>query len=214
MKFLQLALTLLCIATSGGPSRVTLISLSKAAYMQAAKQVIVTKPHITFPVRKKDGRLVIPTAKGSKVFKDVVIDAAAVRNGHSESELTTYNYLGYIAELKSHLIQVQYYEIAQWLLIDAQGRQMELWGAPVFSPDLKRIAAVCEGIEYGGGQPNIIQLLELQNGVLREVWKLEPENWEPTRIGWTSATTLVLSKEMWTEKSQGNTFTYAKLVIK
>ena len=108
---------------------------------------------------------------------------------------------------------MQYYETAQWLLIDISGRQIELWGEPLFSPDLRHIVATCMGIEYGGGQPNMLQLLELRNGMLWQVWTLEPKIWEPYRIKWLSSTSLVLSKEMWTGKNPGSTFTYAKLTI-
>ena len=108
---------------------------------------------------------------------------------------------------------MQYYETTQWLLIDTSGQQLDLWGEPLFSPDLRHIAATCMGIEYGGGQPNILQLLELHNGVLRQVWELEPKTWEPYRIKWLSPTTLLLSKEMWTGQNPGSTFTYAKLTI-
>ena len=127
--------------------------------------------------------------------------------------MTTYTYLGYLVDFKCHLIRVQYYETAQWLLIDISGRQIELWGEPLFSPDLRHIVATCMGIEYGGGQPNMLQLLELRNGMLWQVWTLEPKIWEPYRIKWLSSTSLVLSKEMWTGKNPGSTFTYAKLTI-
>jgi len=112
---------------------------------------------------------------------------------------------------KCHLIQVQYYETTQWLLVDGTGQQLDLWGEPIVSPDRHYIIAICMGIEYGGGQPNIVQLVALQNGVLRHVWSLEPKTWEPYRICWISPDELVISKEMWTEKSQGTAFTYSKL---
>ncbi|MDB5235847.1 MAG: hypothetical protein JWR44_2840 [Hymenobacter sp.] len=111
------------------------------------------------------------------------------------------------------MVQVQHYETTQWLLIDALGKQIELWGAPLFAPDKKHLVAICAGIEYSGGQPNIIQLLEVEKGGLRLVWKLEPESWEPARISWTTASTLILSKTMWTGKNPGSTNTYSKLII-
>lgn len=193
--------------------RVTFSPLTKAAYEQAKKAAIVTKPTLTFPLKKQKGRIVIPTTKGPKVFTDIVIDAAAVKKGHGEEESTEYTYHGYLVDFKCHLIQAQYYETAQWLLVDAAGRQIELWGEPVYAPDLRHIAATCMGIEYGGGQPNIIQLLEFRNGALQQVWKQEPKEWEPYRTAWTSNNTLILSKEMWIGKNPGNTFTYAKLTM-
>ena len=212
---LLLLLTLLLKLPSAGPPavRITFSPLTKAAYLAAAKATVVTKPTTTIPLKKTRGRLVIPTAKGPKTFADIIIDEAAIKKGHGEDELTTYTYLGYLVDFKCHLIRVQYYETAQWLLIDISGRQIELWGEPLFSPDLRHIVAICMGIEYGGGQPNMLQLLELRNGMLWQVWTLEPKVWEPYRIKWLSSTSLVLSKEMWTGKNPGSTFTYAKLTI-
>ena len=202
------------LATGPVPVRVTFSPLTKAAYLAAKKTAVLTKPATTFPLKKVRGRIVIPTAKGTKVFRDVVIDEAATRKGHSENELTTYNYLGYLVNFKCHLVRVQYHETTQWLLVHASGRQLELWGEPVYSPDLRHIAAACMGIEYGGGQPNTLQLLELRDGVLRQVWEMESKTWEPYRIKWLSPTNLLLSKEMWTGKNPGSTFTYSMLTIR
>jgi hypothetical protein len=193
--------------------RVRFSPLTKAAYLQAGKGCVKTKPRITFPLKKVHGRIVIPTAKGREVFTDITIDDAAIAKGHGEDESTTYTYLGYLKDFHSHLIQAQLYEITEWLLIDDNGKHFELWGEPLFSPDMKHIASSCTGIEYGGGQPNIIQLLGLQNGALREVWSLEPKTWEPYGLCWTSNNSLTLSRAMWTGKNIGNTFTYSRMTI-
>lgn len=203
----------------GGPSgspaaiRVTFSPLTKAAYLAAKRGCVETKPRVTFPFKKRRGRIVIPTVKGQKILADIVVDEAFINQGHSEAEMTEYIYLGYLTAFQAHLIQVQFYETTQWLLIDASGRQIELWGEPVFAPDMKHIAASCMGIEYGGGQPNIIQLLELKNGILSTAWSLEPKTWEPYSICWSCSNSLLLSKKMWTEKNPGDTFTYSKLTI-
>ncbi len=213
---LLLLVALLGGGRAGAPPavRVTFSPLTKAAYLAAAKGCVETKPRVTFPLKKQHGRLVIPTAKGREVFADVDIDDAAIAKGHGEDEIRTYTYLGYLKDFHSHLIQAQLYETTEWLLVNDNGKHLELWGEPVFSPDMKRVASSCMGIEYGGGQLNIIQLLELKNGVLQEVWSLESKTWEPYQICWTSNNSLLLMKEMWVGKSPGNTFTYARLTIK
>jgi hypothetical protein len=149
--------------------RVTFSPLTKATYLAAKKATVSTKPVMTFPLKKMRGRIVIPTAKGPKVYQDVVIDDAAINRGHSEDEGKNYTYLGYSANFKSHLVHAQLYEIGQWLLIEDSGKETELWGEPILSPDKRHIIAVCMGIEYGGGQPNSLQLLELRNGTLQQV---------------------------------------------
>ena len=216
LKFLLLLpLPLLVGARSSAPPavRVTFSPLTKAAYLQARKGCVETKPRITFPVKKVHGRIVIPTTKGRKVFTDTVVDEAFMKKGHGEEESIQYTYLGYLPDYVSHLLQIQYYETTQWLFVSASGQQTELWGEPVFSPDMKHIASSCMGIEYGGGQPNIIQVLELQNGNPVEVWSTEPKAWEPYQLCWTSNGSLLLSKEMWIGKNPGTTFTYAKLLL-
>ena len=57
--------------TAGPPAvRVTFSPLTKAAYLAAVKAAVVTRPNVTFPLKKVRGRIVIPTAKGRVVFKD------------------------------------------------------------------------------------------------------------------------------------------------
>ena len=215
MKTAPLLLLLLLDAVLGGPrqARVTFIPLSKVAYLQARKDLAITKPNHTHPVKKQAGRLVIPTIAGPKVLADVVIDAAALATGHREAEAVQYNYVGYFPIFNNHLIRVQYYEFAKWLLIDNSGRQLSLWGEPIFSPDQHRIFAICEGLEAGKGRPNSLQMLEMQNGALREVWSQKPKKWRPYRAYWASPQSLLLVREMWTGKIPSDTYTYAKLLI-
>jgi hypothetical protein len=212
LTFLLLLPLLVTARPSGPPTlRVTFSPLTQAAYAKAS--CVVTKPRVTFPLKKVHSRLVIPTAKGQKVFTDINIDDAAIRRGHGEDESVIHTYLGYLPAFHCHLIQVQSYETAQWLLLSDSGQLIALWGEPVFAPDGLHIASSCMGIEYGGGQPNIIQLLKLDKGVLREVWSVTPTQWEPSQLCWVSNNALTVKKIMWTGKSIGNTFSYAKLLI-
>ena len=215
MKTALLLLLLLLEAVSGGPrqARVAFIPLSKAAYLQARKGLAITKPYHTHPLKKQDGRLVIPTTAGPKVLADVGIDAAALATGHSEAEAVQYNYVGYFPDFSSHLVRVQYYEATKWLLIDNSGRQLSLWGEPIFSPDQHRIFVLCQGLEAGKARPNSLQILEMQNGVLREVWSRKPKKWRPYRAYWASPQSLLLVRELWTGKGPSDTYSYAKLLI-
>jgi hypothetical protein len=193
--------------------RVTFSPLTEASYLQAKKNCVVTKPRVTFPLKKVHGRLVIPTAKGKRVFTDIVITEAAVERGHSEDENKVHTYLGYLPEFHCHLVRIQLYETTQWLLLSEAGQQSTLWGEPILAPDGRHLAASCMGIEYGGGQPNIIQLLGLEKGVLKDLWSVAPTQWEPSQLCWVANNALVVKKVMWTGKSRGNTFAYSKLII-
>ena len=101
-------------------------------------------------------------------------------------------------------------------MLDKQGRYLEFYETPLFSPDLKSFVIASPGIEYAV-YPDEIQLFRFENGRWRQVWKLEPSvepmSWEPDKIRWLSNLTLLLEKKMWTGQNPGTTFTYAKLTI-
>ena len=213
MKPLLLVLLalLLQLPAAGPPAvRVTFSPLPDAAYAATMKSKVVTRPRVMFPLQKQRGRLVIPTAKGPRIFRDVVIDA---QSEYSEAQAVTNRYLGYFPAQHCHLVHVAYYETEKWVLLGDAGERVDLWGKPVFAPDGHHLAATCEGLEYGGGQPNLVQLVELNDTGLREVWRLRPKNWEPTDVVWVSASSLVVTRQMWTTRSDGDTYTYAKLTI-
>ena len=208
---LLLLLTLLLkLPTAGLPAvRVTFSPMTKAAYLAAAKTIVVTKPTTTFPLKKVRGRIVIPTAKGPKIFQDKAI-------GTDDIEQAEYVYQGYLPQFGYHVVEAHLWERTQWILLDKQGRYLEFYEAPLFSPDLKSFVVASSGIEYSV-YPNEIQLFRFENGRWRQVWKLEPSvepmSWEPDEIRWLSNLTLLLEKKMWTGKNPGTTFTYAKLTI-
>lgn len=205
---LLLLLTLLLKLPPDGPPkvRVTFNSLTEAAYVATGNAPVATKPRITFPLKKQQGRIVIPLPKGQKVYQDK-------GQGEDDSQQVHYEYRGYRPQVRCHLIRVRYYETEEWLLIDSLGHAVKLCGEPLFAPDMQHVVAASEGLEYGGGQPNKVQLLEIRNGALREIWSLEPKTWEPQSLCWMSNNVLLVTKEMWTEKSQGTQYTYAKLTI-
>ncbi|WP_046245128.1 hypothetical protein [Hymenobacter terrenus] len=216
MKLTLLLLLALLFETSvadPAPGRVTSSPLMKTAYMEAKKACRAAQPQRTFPLKKANGRITIPTTKGPKVFKDVIVDEVALQKGIGEEETLIHDYLGFLPEFHCHLLKLSYYETSEYLMIDEAGRQITLCGEPIFSPDMRYIVASSQGIEYGGGQANVIELLELQKSGLRQIWKLEPKTWEPYRVCWASATALLLSKVMWTGKNPGSTYTYARLVV-
>ncbi|MDB5268584.1 MAG: hypothetical protein JWP58_1624 [Hymenobacter sp.] len=208
---LLLLLTLLLKLPVAGPPvvRVMFSPLTKAAYLAAAKGVVVTKPTLTFPLKKVRGRIVIPTAKGPKVFQDKGV-------GTDDDDQAGFDYRGYSTVLKYHVVEGRYWEAFQCHLVGANGQQVSLPGLPEYSPDMQQFVVASAGIEVGF-LPNSIQLFQLENGHWREVWKLEPSvepaTWEPDEIHWLSNSTLLLKKKMWTGPNPGNTFIYSRLTI-
>ena len=210
MKFLLLwLLSYFPAAGPPAPVRVTFSPITKAAYLAALKAAIATKPAMTFPLKKVRGRIVIPTTKGRVVFKD--------NNVSEESpDWEKYTYLGYSPQLKSHLIEHSHYEWISDILLEGNGRQMEVFDRPAYSPDFKIFVTISAGIEYSLFS-NSIRLYRFENHHWRQVWELEPSvepaTWEPDEIHWLSNSTLLLKKKMWTGLNPGSTFTYDKLMI-
>ena len=173
--------------------------------MAAKKGCVETKPHLTFPLKKQRGRIVIPTARGQRVFQDKGV-------GTDHDNQAQFEYVGYMPQFGYHIIIAHLWERTQTFLIDKNGKQLELYDDPQYSPDLKSFVVIAGGLEYSV-YPNVIRLFRFEDHTWREVWSLEPKTWEPYRICWSSSNSLLLSKKMWTEKNPGNTFTYSKLTI-
>ena len=209
MKPLLLLLALLTSAPQPPAVRVTFSPLTKAAYLAAQKGCLVTKPKMTFPLKKVRGRIVIPTTKGNVVFADNLVEEGS-------PEWEEYKYLGYIPNLDCHLLEHSHYEWLSNILVDKNGRQTEVYNSLVYSTNFKSFATISAGIE-DAVFPNEIRIFQFNNHRWRQVWKLEPSvepvTWEPDAICWTSPTTLLLRKKMWTGSNPGTTYTYARLTI-
>ena len=212
MKPLLLVLLalLLKLPPAGPPApRVTLSPLTKAAYLEARKGIVTTKPSMTFPLKKARGRIVIPTSKGPKVFQDKGV-------GTDDDDQAEYVYKGYLSQFGYHVIEAHLWERTQWFLLDKQGKQLEFYDAPAYSPDMRHFVVASSGIEYSV-YPNEVQVFQYDNGRWRQIWKLEPSvepaTWEPDEMQWLSNSTLLLKKKMWTGKNPGTTFTYSKLLV-
>jgi hypothetical protein len=212
MKPLLLLLLALLKLPAGAPPkvRVSFSPLTKAAYLAAKKSAIVTKPTMTFPLKKKNGRIVIPTAKGNVIFKDNDVD-------EEDPDWEKYTYQGYWPQFECHLILHNHYEWSRYLLVDKSGKEIEISNMAVYSPDTKSFVAISYGGVESAMYSNSIKLFYFENHHWREVWKIEPsvdsDTWEPAEICWLSNSTMLLKKRMWNSKSPGNTFTYSRLTI-
>ncbi|QJX45692.1 hypothetical protein HMJ29_01560 [Hymenobacter taeanensis] len=207
--FLMLLFSLLLPAPPPPTAAVAFQRIAAATYQQAHRAARPTVAPATFPVKALNGQLVIPTAVGPQTFRNIIIDEKAVANGHSEEETETYTYHGFLPNYQRHVVEVAFYETAEWWLISPEGRRLTLYGAPLYAPDQQSIATICPGLEYSGGQPNAVQLLQVQQGVLRPVWEVRPENWEPAELFWVNSTTLYLKRTEYPKGQEGPT-TYWK----
>ena len=137
--------------------RVTFSPLTKAAYETAKKAAVVTKPVLAFPVKKQKGRIVIPTAKGAKVFRDKGV-------GTDNDDQVEFKYVGYAADISCHLVTGNYWEGFLCHVVGDNGQQLKLSDTPVFSPDKRSFIVYSAGIEVSY-LPNLIQLYRLKDGV-------------------------------------------------
>lgn len=208
-------LVLLFVLLPGPPAPapvVTFHQISAATYAQARRAAPPVQVPTTFPVKARNGQLVIPTTAGLQTYRNVVIDEQAIANGHGEDETTQYTYHGFLPGLRRHVVEVMFYETAEWWLISPEGRRLTLYGQPVYAPDQQSVAAICPGLEYSGGQPNAVQIFRLQHGVLRPLWEARPANWEPEELFWVNKNTMYLKREEYPGGRQG-AMSYWKLTI-
>jgi hypothetical protein len=185
--------------------RVVFSPLTRAAYAAASKHLIYTNPRVTFPLKKQFGRIVIPTAKGQRVFRDGWIEK-------ERDEDARYTYLGYWPSLHWHSIEgYNYGEVYNLNVVIQGGQYMKLDGSPSFSPDTSQFV-VASGSLDGLGAP-LIQLFQLKNGAWRERWKIEPTTWQVEQLEWLTANTLLLKERHWDKDFSKSWFTYARLTV-
>jgi hypothetical protein len=207
MKLLLLGVVLFSntVVPPSVPVHVAFTSLTKRVYLAAKKGASSAKPSVTFPLKKQHGRLMIPTAKGMKVFTDKYVNT-------DRDDQQQFEYLGYLPQFESHVVLGHFYEWSQWFLIAKSGRQFELYAAPVYSPSGKSFIVLSAGLEYSV-YPNSLRLFRFEGQSWREIWTLEPTNWEPIEVCWTSESTLLLGKRTRASLSSDNSLTYSKLTI-
>ena len=196
--FFRLLLTLVLLIMTppaAWAAGVVFQQISAAEYQREQKAAQPGKTTTTFPVWKKGNQLTIPTTKGPLVLQDIVVGETEVQQGRTEDEYTLYTYRGYLSHFHRHLVEVGYYETTQWWLIAENGLRLTLWGKPQYAPDQNSMVAICAGLDYSGGQPNVVQLFQIKSGVLQKVWEMRPTTWEPKEIFWTSPTSLYLRRE-------------------
>lgn len=185
--------------------RVVFSSLSRAAYVAANKHVVEVKPSVTFPLKKQRGRIVIPTAKGQRIFRDGWIEK-------ERDEDARYTYLGYWPSLHWHLVkEYNYGEVYNLNVVTQSGQQLKLDDSPSFSPDASQFV-VASGALDGLGAP-LIQLFRLKNGIWQESWKIETTTWQVEQLEWLTVNTLLLKERHWDKDFLKSWFTYARLTV-
>jgi len=185
--------------------RVVFSPLTRVAYAAASNHLVDIKPRATFPLKKQHGRIVIPTAKGQRVFRDGWIEK-------ERDEDARYTYRGYWPSLHWHLVEgYNYGEVYYQNVVTQSGQLLQLSDELSFSPDTSQFV-VASGALDGLGAP-LIQLFRLKNGIWRESWKMEPTTWQVEQLEWLTANTLLLKERHWDKNFSKSWFTYAQLTV-
>jgi hypothetical protein len=185
--------------------RVTFSPLTKTAYLQAEKSCVETNPLVTFPLKKVGERIIIPTAKGKRIFRDGWIE------GEHDKD-TRYKYLGYWSALHWHLVEGYHYsEVYHLNALTQNGQWLKLEGFPELAPDTSQFV-IASGALDGIGMPTI-QLFQLKKGIWQEKWRIEPKTWQVEQLKWLTTNILLLQEEHWNRDFSKSWYTYAQLTI-
>jgi hypothetical protein len=145
-----------------------------------------TLPYDSTVVRKEKSGLRIYLANGKNIF---------LRNDSSEGDsMAIYKYGLTYQKIHAVLVQVFRWDWSSFLLISLQeGRQCEMWAAPLFSPDMKYL--ICYSASLSGESANGVQLFHYSDGTGELVFEKNIEQWEPSEIKWASGSTLLIRRK-------------------
>jgi hypothetical protein len=134
-------------------------------------------------------------------------------NNTSTTNKTEFNYLMYNQDVKQFIVQVQYSNMEEFMLIDAtNGNKINTWGFPKFSPGKNFIVSSSSNFVYNSA-PNGIQIFSLEGNVIKKLWEREIENYEPYCPKWLDNNTIgVTLKPKGSEKKLGSKFALIRKV--
>ncbi len=112
---------------------------------------------------------------------------------YDDVNLKAYSFRDYLRNIGYFLIEVQYYEGGEFLMVNnTSGNQFLVPAIPAISPDKKRFVSVSIGFPYNF---NGIQIWKLISDRLVLEWSYEPENYVEFRfIAWLNNNTIKLGK--------------------
>ncbi|MBX3163486.1 MAG: hypothetical protein KF900_03325 [Bacteroidetes bacterium] len=125
-----------------------------------------------------------------------IIDKTEETNGDG---CVYYNYREYDEDLNSYILNVQYYEGGDYLLINkAKGDTALIFEVPVLSPDRKRFL-ICN-FDISGYTTNGIAIYRIENDkIIKEYYA--DENWGISEAEWINNDEISMEKIEYSEKS-------------
>jgi hypothetical protein len=107
-------------------------------------------------------------------------------------DLIEYNYMCFIPEIDSHLVNLRFYEAEGYTLVSNKtGEEKTIWWIPYISPDKNRFAIAKKDFFYDA--INIIQIFEIVSD--KYIEKFEHEfDWGPDNVRWLDNDTFIVDK--------------------
>ncbi len=204
--FLLQALLSLSAAPTPPNVRVALIPLTRAAYERARSLAPLAREARTFPLRKSQGKIRVPTATGSKLFRDKVSRVIVENVG--------YKYLGYLPRVQVHLIEKSYWEGEEALaivvlVVRPDGHILQLPGEPHYSSNQRQAVVFWSAPNFDEGTTGTVQLLTTQATTATVFWETTSDVWEPVAAFWDSDSTVCLKRHYYRPAR----FTYTRLLL-
>jgi hypothetical protein len=209
-------LAVLCACRTEGGARPAVVSKEHSAPLSVATD----RSSVTVAAVLRDSLCAVPSNayECDQAVERVLLLDPAVRAHRTGNVLTIsldsakdvtfqsdsvvgYSYGGYLPELRSHLIAVQYDEAYDWLVVSNRtGKPTHLQGIPQASPDSSRFLIVPEeGPETWVGHACLeVFKLEADSASLEWTWGRArsdggcgPSAWPPRTLSWRSADSIV-----------------------
>ncbi len=127
---------------------------------------------------------------GSRNFQNTVVPEGE----YAPDTYTYHRVVNYYPEYEMVLIEVQYYEGGEFMLLSRQSGQTEnVFGEPVFSPDHGYFATFNGDIE-AGYSVNGFEIWQMGDGFPQRVYSEKPTDWAPSNSEWQNPTTLDIER--------------------
>jgi hypothetical protein len=131
------------------------------------------------------------------------------------SNYIAYNYLSSLATIDYWLLRISYYEGRAYMLVDKEnGKKIDIWGEPVFSPSNKYF--ICYSFDMEAAyDPNGMQLFEIRGRKVNEKWSYLISDWGPSEIRWKNDTIIYLEQAImdYENSPDGYIETYKSMII-
>lgn len=135
---------------------------------------------------RKNGNLSISLKKGKKTYT----------NSGEDTEVKRFSLVNYLKPVDQAVIHIQFWENVAYRLLDLNtGKEIDIEGYPILSPDSRRIVSARMDIDIGLS-PNSISIYRFENGKVVKEFTIKPD-WGPSNPEWQGDSKILLKKNSW-----------------